>query len=389
MIKKLPFFCLFVYALLNYSIAFAADLPKDYINKIQSTYKKYNSLKLVVETSMSNKVDGKSSASKPSKSTLLYKRPNKIFLNSTDKIFAINGKSAWIYSAAEKKYAKYKFDPKLIQTMAMSQPCIGSLGLLSGTNYAPVITKSSFGNDVMLNGNKCKVLKITFKDGVFAPKGVVVTQSLVVNSKYNILKNTISTIAHPSKLVKSKEKLPNTAESTISSKILLFQPNIAVADSAFNFTPPKGSKELEKPKTLPNPLNKPAAIFSFIDSDGKTKKISDFKGSKIVIYCWALPAAEKNLAEYQKFYKSYKDKAKILSVNFNTNTGEVDKYLKSKNINIAYIKPSKETIKIISEKYVLMGLPAVYMINSKGVLVSGTIGAPTEKEIITYFNKLK
>ena len=378
-----------MYAFFNYSIAFAAELPKDYINKIQSTYKKYNSLKLVVETTMSNKVDGKSSSAKPSKSTLLFKRPNKVFLNSTDKIFAINGKTAWIYSPLEKKYAKYKFDSKLIQTMAMSQPCIGSLGLLSGTNYAPVITKSVFGKDITLSGNKCKVINITFKDGVFAPKGVVVTQSLVVNSKYNILKNTISTIAHPSKLVKSKTKLPNTAESTISSKIILFQPNITIADSAFNFTPPKGSKELEKPKPIPNPLQKTAAVFSFVDSDGKTKKISDFKGSKMVIYCWALPAAEKNLAEYQKFYKSYKDKAKIISVNFNTNTGEVDKYLKSKNINIAYIKPSKEAIKIISEKYVLLGLPAVYMINSKGILESGTIGTPTEKEMITYFNKLK
>ena len=124
-------------------------------------------------------------------------------------------------------------------------------------------------------------------------------------------------------------------------------------------------------ETLPN--------FTFKTLDGRTIKLSDFKGKVVLLNFWATwcPPCKEEMPIFEKEYKKCKDAGlEVLAVNMDTSQSSLEKFLKENTYSFKIVKPTQE----VEKELKLMGFPTSYLLDKEGKIYRIKLGVYRELE---------
>lgn len=123
-----------------------------------------------------------------------------------------------------------------------------------------------------------------------------------------------------------------------------------------------------------------AIDFELKDTNGKSYKLSDFKGQPVVLNffaTWCAPCLDE-APELEAFGKEYKD-AKLLVLAKGESKRRMEKYIGESGSQLTYLLDTKEEI---SKDYNVIGQPETIIIDEKGVIVKRFSGPTTKDNLI-------
>jgi cytochrome c biogenesis protein CcmG, thiol:disulfide interchange protein DsbE len=123
-----------------------------------------------------------------------------------------------------------------------------------------------------------------------------------------------------------------------------------------------------------------AIEFELKDINGKTYKLSDFKGQPVVLNffaTWCAPCIDE-APELEAFGKEYKD-AKLLILAKGESKKRMEKYIGESGSQLTYLLDTKEEI---SKDYTVIGQPETIIIDGNGVIVERFSGPTTKDDLI-------
>ena len=135
----------------------------------------------------------------------------------------------------------------------------------------------------------------------------------------------------------------------------------------------------------PQPATKPEAGYSAPDFslkslDGKTVKLSDFRGKPVFINFWAswCPPCKAEIPEIQKFYEKYKDKVTVLGVDitFNDKIPDVLSLLQADHATYPVLL-DQDNNNPVADAYRVDGIPASFFVDKNGVIRDVHVGGMT------------
>ncbi|EPR10194.1 TlpA family protein disulfide reductase [Ruminiclostridium papyrosolvens] len=132
-----------------------------------------------------------------------------------------------------------------------------------------------------------------------------------------------------------------------------------------------------------------APDFTLKDIDGKTVKLSDYKGKIVILNFWAV-WCKYCLIEIPDFNELDKQLAKennavILAVDVQESEATVKKYLTSNNIGL---KVLMDTDGAVSETYGISGFPTTFLINKDGSVYTYISGKTDKETILKFLDKM-
>ena len=142
--------------------------------------------------------------------------------------------------------------------------------------------------------------------------------------------------------------------------------------------------------------------FTAMDKDGKTVKLSDFKGKKIYINMWAswCGPCMREIPELEKVYQKYKNNKDIVFLSMTSpNDAEFKNQSpqdKSKDVILKKAKELGATYPVLFDvndrfiiNYAIRSFPTHILINSDGTFETRIAGAVTEESLTKEIEKLK
>lgn len=151
------------------------------------------------------------------------------------------------------------------------------------------------------------------------------------------------------------------------------------ADGTVEDPDTKYAVELLKPKTT-------APDFALPSLDGKTVKLSDFRGKIVVIDFWASWCSDcrKDAPAVVEMHREYKDKGVVfLGVSFDTNRESWANAVKKYGIDyvqVSNLQKWKETE--VSKAYHVNWIPSMYVIDAEGKVLLGTVVSSKVKALL-------
>ena len=133
-----------------------------------------------------------------------------------------------------------------------------------------------------------------------------------------------------------------------------------------------------------------APDFTLKDIDGKTVKLSDFKGKIVILNFWAV-WCKYCLIEMPDFNELNKQLAKennavILAVDVQESEKTVKEYLTSNNIGL---KVLMDTDGAVSQTYGVSGFPTTFFINKDGSLYTYISGKTDKETVLKILDKME
>ncbi len=124
-----------------------------------------------------------------------------------------------------------------------------------------------------------------------------------------------------------------------------------------------------------------AADFKLQDLDGKTVKLSDFKGKPVLIDFWATwcPPCRAAIPEIQKLHKTYSSKGLVV-LGISTDQGgwdEVKSFAGEYGITYRILKGTDD----ILDSYQVRTIPMVVLLNKEGRIVKRYLGFGGDDEL--------
>lgn len=142
--------------------------------------------------------------------------------------------------------------------------------------------------------------------------------------------------------------------------------------------------------------------FAAMDKDGKTVKLSDFKGKKVYINMWAswCGPCMREIPELEKVYQKYKNNKDIVFLSMTSpNDAEFKNQSpqdKSKDVILKKAKELGATYPVLFDvndrfiiNYAIRSFPTHILINSDGTFETRIAGAVTEESLTKEIEKLK
>ena len=142
--------------------------------------------------------------------------------------------------------------------------------------------------------------------------------------------------------------------------------------------------------------------FSAIDKDGKTVKLSDYKGKKVYINVWASWCGPciREMPELEKVYQKLKDKEDVVFLSITSPSDDEFKNQspqdKDKATILAKAKELGVTYPVLFDvndrfliNYTVRSFPTHVFINSDGTIANKVSGAVTESALEEEISKLK
>ena len=142
--------------------------------------------------------------------------------------------------------------------------------------------------------------------------------------------------------------------------------------------------------------------FTAMDKDGKTVKLSDFKGKKVYINMWAswCGPCMREIPELEKLYQKYKNNKDIVFLSMTSpNDAEFKNQSpqdKSKDVILKKAKELGATYPVLFDvndrfiiNYAIRSFPTHILINSDGTFETRIAGAVTEESLTKEIEKLK
>lgn len=143
----------------------------------------------------------------------------------------------------------------------------------------------------------------------------------------------------------------------------------AVFVIVFLFFPAVSCKKKEKEIETATPsIGKMAPDFALKDVDGKAVRLSDYKGSVVLVEFWATwcPPCRVMTPVLNKIYEKYKDKGFVILALTPEDRDTVKNYVKDYGVKYPVVIATRETIK----QYGIIGIPMSFLINKEGIITS-------------------
>jgi thiol-disulfide isomerase/thioredoxin len=130
-----------------------------------------------------------------------------------------------------------------------------------------------------------------------------------------------------------------------------------------------------------------AADFSLKSVDGKTIKLSDYKGKVVIIDFWATwcPPCRRGIPDLVSIQKEFKDKVVIIGISLDgeKTINDVPGFIKDYGINYPVVYGNE---KVVVDYGNIQSIPTAFVIDKNGKIVDSHVGlVPIE----TYTNKIK
>jgi thiol-disulfide isomerase/thioredoxin len=135
---------------------------------------------------------------------------------------------------------------------------------------------------------------------------------------------------------------------------------------------------------------KPAPAFSLVDLDGKKVTLAQFKGHPVVVNFWATwcGPCKLEMPWFEQMNQKYKGQGLIilgLSQDTGTGVAEITKAAKKVGVTYPILQPDDSVPKLYGG---VDYLPETFYVDSKGVIIEETAGAPTKDQIEADVKKL-
>ena len=191
------------------------------------------------------------------------------------------------------------------------------------------------------------------------------------------------------------KKLTILSTTLLSSALIL---------SACSSTSDKKEETNKQTATSSTSENKAIQAFDFtaMDKDGKTVKLSDFKGKKVYINMWAswCGPCMREIPELEKTYQKLKDNKDIVFLSMTSpNDSEFKNQSpqdKGKDVILNKAKELGATYPVLFDvndrfiiNYAIRSFPTHILINSDGTFETRIAGAVTEESLTKELEKLK
>lgn len=129
----------------------------------------------------------------------------------------------------------------------------------------------------------------------------------------------------------------------------------------------------------------------FIDLDGKSTFLSDYKGKWVIINLWATwcPPCLVEIPDLVLFHEEHKDKdAIVIGVNYEANDPQkVKAFAESQMINYPVVRFKGKVDGRTTPFGDLKGLPTTYMVTPEGNLVAARVGMVDQKMLETFIER--
>jgi peroxiredoxin len=111
-----------------------------------------------------------------------------------------------------------------------------------------------------------------------------------------------------------------------------------------------------------------APDFELKTLDGKTAKLSDYRGKKVILNFWATwcPPCKAEMPDIQKYHQEVGDSVVILAVNIDPQY-DVQKFAREANVTFPVLLDSKDEVNTL---YRILTIPTTYFIDEKGTIRS-------------------
>jgi thiol-disulfide isomerase/thioredoxin len=136
-----------------------------------------------------------------------------------------------------------------------------------------------------------------------------------------------------------------------------------------------------------NPTDDKAPDFALKSFDGKTVKLSDYKGKVIIIDFWATwcPPCRKGIPDLISIQNDYKKDVVIIGISLDgeKTLKDVPGFVKSYGINYPIVYGDD---KVVAAYGGIEGIPTAFIVDKKGNIVDKHVGLVPKD---TYVNKIK
>ncbi|BCN93669.1 hypothetical protein THMIRHAM_14540 [Thiomicrorhabdus immobilis] len=134
-----------------------------------------------------------------------------------------------------------------------------------------------------------------------------------------------------------------------------------------------------------------ATNVEFVDLDGKSSFLSDYKGKWVIINLWATwcPPCLVEIPDLVLFHEEHKDKdAVVIGVNYEANDPQkVKAFAESQMINYPVVRFKGKVDGRTTPFGDLKGLPTTYMVTPEGDLVAARVGMVDQKMLETFIER--
>ncbi len=124
-----------------------------------------------------------------------------------------------------------------------------------------------------------------------------------------------------------------------------------------------------------------AADFTLQDLNGKSVRLSDYKGKVVILDFWATwcPPCRASIPGLEKIYKAYKDKGLVILA-VSLDQGEWDSvrsFSAEYGITYTVLKGNED----VSEKYQVRTIPMLLVINKEGLISKRYLGFGNDEDL--------
>lgn len=129
-----------------------------------------------------------------------------------------------------------------------------------------------------------------------------------------------------------------------------------------------------------------APDFELTTLDGKTVRLSDYRGKKVMLNFWATwcPPCKAEIPHMQKFYDEVKGDIEILAVNIDTEN-DVAGFAKKMQIHFPILLDKDEKV---MNTYQILTIPTTFFIDKDGLIQNKFMGAMSLEKMYEYTKNL-
>ncbi|MBM7691390.1 peroxiredoxin [Peribacillus deserti] len=167
-------------------------------------------------------------------------------------------------------------------------------------------------------------------------------------------------------------------KKVLSAIVLLLLLSVAIVQAMDN-KQEKASPGIEEGNSAPD--------FELKTLEGKSVKLSDYRGKKVMLNFWATwcPPCKKEIPEMEEYSKQMADDQVILAVNMDP-AADVKGFAAKMGMTFPILLDSENEV---NTTYKVISIPTTYFIDSNGVIKKKILGAMTKKDMTEQMNALK